>query len=100
VNLISSLYLKCQQTDEGGRLVKRYNFPGRGNYCYYTLFLLYRLACTVSTACLDQLLIAIRSVIMLRDHIRSKTRLIVIMNRIATATLQIIYASLHNGRLS
>jgi len=49
-------------------------------------------------ACLDQLLIAIRSLIILCDHIRSKTRLIAIMNLIAT--LVIIYTSLHNRRLS
>jgi len=49
-------------------------------------------------ACLDQLLIAIRSLITLCDHIRSKTSLITIMNLIAT--LGIIYASLHNDGLS
>ena len=51
-----------------------------------------------SRARLDQLLIAIRSSLLLCDHIRSKTRLIAIMNLIAT--LGIIYASLHNGGLS
>ena len=49
-------------------------------------------------ACLDQLLIMIRSLIILCDHIRSKTRLIAIMNLIAT--LRIIYTSVHNSGLS
>jgi len=49
-------------------------------------------------ACLDQLLIAIRSLIILCDHIRSETRLIAIVNLIAT--LRIIYTSLTNHRLS
>ena len=49
-------------------------------------------------ACLDHLLIAIRSLIVLYNHIRSKTRLIMIMNLIATPG--IISASLHNGGLS
>ena len=40
----------------------------------------------------------IRSLIILCDHIRSKTRLIAIINLIAI--LGIIYASLHNHRLS
>jgi len=52
----------------------------------------------LDTACLDQLLITIRSFITLCDHIRSKTRLIAIMNLIAT--LGIIYTSLHNSVLS
>jgi len=51
-----------------------------------------------SRACLDQLLISIRSLIMLCDHARSKTRLIATMN--LTATLGIIYASLHDCGLS
>jgi len=42
-------------------------------------------------ACLDQLLIAIRSFTLLRDHSRSKTRLITIMSLIAK--LGIIYAT-------
>ena len=42
--------------------------------------------------------IVIRSLIILCDHIRSKTRLITIMNLIAT--LVIIYTSLHNRALS
>jgi len=46
----------------------------------------------------DRLLIAIRSSIILGDHIPSKTRLIAIINLIAT--LGIIVASLHNGGLS
>jgi len=49
---------------------------------------------TVIRTCLDQLLIAIRSLTILCDHIRSKTRLITIMQLIAK--LQIIYASLHS----
>ena len=48
--------------------------------------------------CLDQLLIAIRSLIILCNHIRSRTRLIAIMNLIAS--LAIIYTSLYNHRLS
>ena len=48
--------------------------------------------------CLDQLLIMIRSFIILCDHTRSKTRLIVIMNLIAT--LAIIYTGLQNHTLS
>jgi len=56
-------------------------------------------ACSVcSRACLDQLPITIRSLITLCDHIRSKTRLMAIMNLIAT--LGIIYTSLHDGGLS
>ena len=47
---------------------------------------------------LDQRLIAMRSLIILYNHIRSKTRLITIMNLIAT--LGIIYTSLHNRGLS
>ena len=45
-------------------------------------------------ACLSQLLIMIRSLIIPCDHIQSKTRLIVIMSLIAT--LGIIYSSLQN----
>ena len=45
----------------------------------------------VSRACLDQLLIAIRSFTLLCDHSWSKTRLIAIMN--LTAKLGIIYAT-------
>jgi len=48
-------------------------------------------------ACLDQLLTAITSLIIFCDHIRSKTRLIAIMNLIVTLG---IYTSLHNHRLS
>ena len=57
-----------------------------------------KILATPLRAFLDQLLIAIRSLIILCDHIRSKTRLIAIMDLIAT--LGIIYASLHNRRLS
>ena len=49
-------------------------------------------------ACLVQLMIVIRSLIILCDHIWSKTRLIVLTHLIAT--LGIIYTSLHNCRLS
>ena len=42
-------------------------------------------------ACLDQLVIAIRSFTLLRDHSRSKTRLITIMSLIAKP--RIIYAT-------
>jgi len=45
-------------------------------------------------ACLDQLLIAIRSLIIPCDHIRSKRRLIMVVNLIAISG--IIYTSLHN----
>jgi len=52
----------------------------------------------VTRACLDQLLIAIRSLVILCNNIRSKTRLIMIMNLIAI--LWTIYTSLYNGGLS
>ena len=54
----------------------------------------YRTACAIqasSRACLDQLLIAIRSFTLLWDHSRSKTRLITDVNLIAK--LGIIYAT-------
>jgi len=47
---------------------------------------------------INQLLIAITSLLILCNHIRSKTRLIAIMNLIVT--LPIIYTSIHNGGLS
>jgi len=55
-----------------------------------TVFIIKDRHCTVGLrACLNQLLIAIRSFTLLCDHSRSKTRLIAIMNLIAK--LRIIY---------
>jgi len=52
----------------------------------------------ITRTCLNQLLIAIRLSVILCNHTRSKTRLITIMNLIATQG--IIYISLHNHALS